>query len=183
MSINCLFRILKKYSVVFVMLLIPMRAIAGAPVPGSEFPKVDMMHLASGKRVPLIQSGSVTMVNLWATWCEACKVELAEMENHLLPITGPTGSKPRLAFVSLDKDPAMARAWFQKNTKATDAMLANLYSDAGFELAERLDADSFPMTVIIGKDGKVLHVERGFKEGKEGSDQVKKIAALLQSSL
>ena len=173
MSINCLFRMLKKYSVVFVMLLIPIRAIAGAPVPGSEFPKVDMMHLASGKRVPLIQSGSVTMVNLWATWCEACKVELAEMENHLLPITGPTGSKPRLAFVSLDKDPAMARAWFQKNTKATDAMLANLYSDA----------DSFPMTVIIGKDGKVLHVERGFKEGKEGSDQVKKIAALLQSSL
>jgi hypothetical protein len=58
-----------------------------------------------------------------------------------------------------------------------------IYSDASFELAEKLEADSFPMTVVIGKDGKILHIERGFKEGKEGTAQVKKIADLMQSSL
>ncbi|NBQ52041.1 MAG: TlpA family protein disulfide reductase [Proteobacteria bacterium] len=156
---------------------------AAAPAAGSEFPAMEVTHLASGKKVQPYKPGSVTMVNLWATWCEACKVELAEMEKNLLSITGPNGSKPNLMFVSLDKEPSKARDWFKQNTKATDVMIENLYSDAGFELAEKLEADSFPMTVVIGKDGKILHVERGFKDGIEGVNQVKKIAALMQSSL
>ena len=158
-------------------------AMAAAPVVGSNFPAMEVTHLTSRKKVQTIKPGSVTMVNLWATWCEACKVELAEMENNLLPITGKDGSKPNLMFVSLDKEPSTAREWFKQNTKATEAMIENLYSDAGFELADKLEADSFPMTVVIGKDGKILHIERGFKEGKEGTAQVKKIADLLQSSL
>ena len=156
---------------------------AAAPVVGSNFPAMEVTHLTSGKKVQTIKPGSVTMVNLWATWCEACKVELAEMEKSLLSITGPNGSKPNLMFVSLDKEPSKAREWFKQNTKATEAMIESLYSDAGFELAEKLEADSFPMTVVIGKDGKISHIERGFKEGKEGTAQVKKIADLLQSSL
>jgi len=158
-------------------------AFAGAPAAGSDFPAMEVTHISSGKKIQTLKHGSVTMVNLWATWCEACKVELAEMEKSLLSITGPNGSKPNLMFISLDKEPSKAREWFKQNTKATDAMIENLYSDAGFELAEKLEADSFPMTVVIGKDGKILHIERGFKEGKEGTAQVKKIADLLQSSL
>ena len=158
-------------------------AMAVPPVVGSVFPATEVTHVATGKKVALHKPGSVTMINLWDTWCEACKVELAEMEKNLLPITGANGTKPNLMFVSLDKEPAKARDWFKQNTKATDAMIENLFSDAGFELAEKLEADSFPMTVVIGKDGKILHVERGFKEGKEGTEQVKKIAALMQAAL
>lgn len=157
---------------------------ADVPVPGANFPAIEILHVATSTKVPVVKLGTVTMVNLWATWCEACKVELSEMEKNLLPITsGPGRSKLDLKFVSLDKEPAKAQAWFKQNTTATEVMLGNLYSDAGFELAEKLEADSFPMTVVIGKDGKIIHVERGFKAGQAGSDQVKKIAALLKSAL
>lgn len=157
--------------------------LAATPSAGSEFPSVEATHVVTGKKVPVAKAGNVTMVNLWATWCDACKVEIAEMEKSLLSVTGANGAKPDLKFVSLDKEPEKAREWFKANTKATAAMAENLYADPGFEVADKLEADSFPMTVVIGKDGKILHVEKGYKPGPEGEAQVKKIAGLLQSAL
>ncbi len=157
--------------------------LTGMAVAGEGFPAVETTHLASGKKVPVAKPGTVTMVNLWATWCDACKVEIAEMEKALLNLGGANGVKPDLKFVSLDKEPAKASEWFSKNTSAREAMAANLYSDPAFELADKLEADSFPMTVVIGKDGKILHVEKGYKGGAEGEAQVKKIAGLIQSAL
>jgi thiol-disulfide isomerase/thioredoxin len=167
----------------FIPVAIPCTALAVVTAPGVEFPRMETTHLTSGKKVPVARPGTVTMVNLWATWCEACKVEIAEMEKALLPITGVGGSKPDLKFVSLDKEPAKASEWFNKNTSAKEAMAANLYSDAGFELAEKLEADSFPMTILVGKDGKILHVEKGYKTGAEGEAQVRKIAELMKAGL
>jgi thiol-disulfide isomerase/thioredoxin len=155
--------------------------------PGSDFPAATVTRMVSGDRIAVGKSGRVTMVNLWATWCEACKVELAEMEKVLLPLRSNASGKehqtPELMFVSLDKEPEKAREWFKKNTRQAEAMLANLYSDSSFELADKLEADSFPMTVVIGKDGKILHVERGFKEGPEGVAQVAKVAEILRNNL
>lgn len=154
---------------------------------GSDFPASSVTRVVDGSKVAIGKSGKVTMVNLWATWCEACKVELAEMEKVLLPLSGKDAgkdkAKPELMFVSLDKEPEKAREWFQQNTRASDAMLGSLYSDPSFEIAEKLEADSFPMTVIIGKDGKILHVERGFKEGAEGVAQVAKVAQILRDNM
>ena len=165
------------------MALLPAELYAATPAAGEGFPVIETTHLASGKKVPVAKSGMVTMVNLWATWCDACKVEIAEMEKTLLPLTGANGVRPDLKFVSLDKEPSKATEWFSKNTFAKEAMTANLYSDPAFELADKLEADSFPMTVLIGKDGKILHVEKGYKGGAEGEAQVKKIAGLIQSAL
>ena len=43
-------------------------AMAAAPVVGSNFPAMEVTHLTSRKKVQTIKPGSVTMVNLWATW-------------------------------------------------------------------------------------------------------------------
>lgn len=146
---------------------------------GAKFPAIKLMKLSDGKKSDLVEQGQMTMINLWATWCDACKVEIAEMESVLLPISKKSDSKVRLAFVSLDKEPEKARKWFQENTKSTSIMLDKLYSDANFELADQLDADSFPMTVIVDSKGTVIHVEKGFKDGAEGVEQVRKIAGIL----
>lgn len=112
--------------------------------------------------------GKVTVMNFWATWCAACKVELVEMEEQFARLRQE--KDVQFAFVSLDKDAKEAEAWFKGNLKDASAMLKDLFVDSQFQVADKLAVDAFPLTIIVGKDGKVLHVQRGFKEG-EGSTQ------------
>lgn len=155
---------------------------AETPVAGSQFPATELLKVSDGKKSLIVTPGQTTMINLWATWCDACKVELAEMESVLLPVAEKSGGKVNLAFVSLDKEPEKARAWFQQNTKSKSSMMDRLYSDPSFDLADKLDADSFPMTIVVGRDGQILHVEKGFKDGAAGREQVKKIASILDGA-
>lgn len=138
-----------------------------------------IQHVEKGALEPQQMTGKVTLVNFWATWCEACKVELAEMEKLLAPHLAHKDLN--VAFVSLDKDREKAVAWFKQNLSNPAAMLPRLYSDAQFKLAEKLEVDSFPLTLVIGRDGKVVLVQRGFKEGEGSTEKiVKLIGELLQ---
>lgn len=150
---------------------------AVAVTPGDVLPAVSIKHLKDGALDNADLSGKVTIVNFWATWCAACKVELLEMETELKPLTA--NKDFQMAFVSLDKEPAKAAEWFQSNLKEPDLFLKNLYIDAAFENADKLSVDSFPMTFVIGKDGKIVHVERGFKEGEGSTEKMAKMAAEL----
>lgn len=118
--------------------------------------------------------GKITIVNFWATWCAACKVELLEMEEQLQARLADKNFQ--IAFVALDKEPAKAADWFKKNLKDPERMLKSLYLDETFELADKLGIDSFPMTIIIGKDGKVAHVQKGFKEGQGSTEKLVKLS-------
>ncbi len=124
--------------------------------------------------------GKITLVNFWATWCAACKVELLEMEEKLAAKFGDANFQ--IAFVALDKEPAKAAEWFRSHLKAPAKMLPHLYVDAAFELADKLGVDSFPMTIIIGRDGRVAHVQKGFKEGQGSTDKLVKLSEDLLKS-
>ena len=114
----------------------------------------------TGKRL----QRKVTVINLWATWCEACKIELAEMADQFKSVR--KHKNLQIAFVSLDKDPDAARAYFAEKFKDTPWMMEHLYFDPQFSLAESLHAQSFPMTVIVTPRGKVGYVQAGFEAGK-----------------
>ncbi len=127
---------------------------------------------------PETMKGKVTVINFWATWCAACKVELKEMETEFAPLLKET--KFQFAMVSLDKEPAAALAWIKENLKVVPEMQSLLYEDSGFVAAGVLDVDSFPMTLIVGPDLKVLHVQRGFTEGeKSTAEMTAKVKAKL----
>jgi cytochrome c biogenesis protein CcmG, thiol:disulfide interchange protein DsbE len=73
------------------------RVEVGAPAP--EFRVVD---LATGDSVSLKQryAGKVTLVNIWATWCVPCRVEMPAMEG-LYTALAPRGFA--IAAVSIDE--------------------------------------------------------------------------------
>jgi thiol-disulfide isomerase/thioredoxin len=123
-------------------------------------------------------SGKVNVVNFWATWCEACKVELVEMEQEFSKLMENKDFK--FSFVSLDKDPSKAEAWVRANLKNPEKFIKHLYKDPSFETAEDLEIDSFPMTVVTGKDLKVSMIQRGFTEN---SGSTKKIAEQAEKLL
>lgn len=142
---------------------------------GDPFPVKALQHVQEGTLTPDDLKGKVTVINFWATWCEACKVELVEMEDQFQPFF--KNSKFQAAFVSLDKEPAKAKEWFATKLKKPESMLPFLYTDSKFELAEILELDTFPMTYVVGPDGKVAQIQKGFTAGEGSTEKMVSYAA------
>jgi len=78
---------------------------------GARAPDFRAVDLATGDSVSLRQHyrGAVTLVNVWATWCEPCKIEMPAMEKLYLSMA-PQGFK--IAAVSIDEgEPDDVRAF------------------------------------------------------------------------
>jgi len=108
---------------------------------------------ADGKRVTLADfKGKVVVVNLWATWCAPCKIEMPTLAKLAKAYAG----KPvAVVAVSIDKPEQQAEA---KSFIAAQAPLA-FYNDpaAKFPWQLKPTATGMPTTLILGKDG----LERG----------------------
>lgn len=152
---------------------------AQAVVKGDALPAIAVKGHSAPELNQTAMQGKVTMINFWATWCAACKVEIKEMEEQFKAFAGEKDFQ--MAYVSLDKDPAKAAEWFATNLRDPQQMLKHLYLDQAFEAAETLKVESFPMTFIVDRTGKVSYVQAGFKEGENSTEEmVKAIAQMLR---
>jgi peroxiredoxin len=150
---------------------------AKAVTVGEMFPKVSIAGIDKGEVNSEKLLGKVSVINFWATWCEACKVELKEMQQAF---AGLISNKDfQFIFVTLDKDPSQAVDWVNANLPNAADALKFLFKDPDFIAAERLAVDAFPMTFIIGKDGKIKHVQRGFREGEGSTGKIAQLSEEL----
>jgi len=113
---------------------------------------------ASGKKVTAADfKGKIVVMNLWATWCAPCKLEMPTLATLAKAYAG----KPvEVVAVSIDKPEAVEQA------KAFIAQQAPLgfYNDPEAKLPWALQpaANGMPTTLILGKDG----LERGRISGE-----------------
>jgi thiol-disulfide isomerase/thioredoxin len=101
--------------------------------------------------------GKVVVMNLWATWCAPCKLEMPTLAKLAQAYAG----KPvAVVAVSIDKADALEQA---KAFIAGNAPLA-FYNDPDAKLpwALKPPANGMPTTIILGKDG----LERGRISGE-----------------
>ena len=91
--------------------------------------------------------GQVVMINVWATWCLPCRVEMPSIE-ALHKAYGPKGLK--IVAVSID-DPGTDQAIraFAKEYGLTFEIL----HDPKGEITDLYDIDGYPETFIVGRDG------------------------------
>ena len=93
--------------------------------------------------------GKVVVMNLWATWCGPCKVEMPT----LAKLKAANAGKPvEVVAISIDSPEDTAKA---KQFLAKHAPL-KFYQDKAMKLPFVLKpaADGTPITIIYGKDGK-----------------------------
>ncbi|MDA9951527.1 TlpA family protein disulfide reductase [Oligoflexaceae bacterium] len=151
-------------------------------VTAKRFPNLKLSGLEKGELSRETIKGKVTIVNLWATWCEACKVELKEMEHVFSKLK--SNENFSFAMVTLDKDPEKAVEWIKENLKRPSEALAQSYKDPEFSLAEKFSDDTFPVTLVVDQKGDVVKVYEGFEEGSNQTEEmanlVKKILAKAQ---
>jgi thiol-disulfide isomerase/thioredoxin len=112
----------------------------------------------TGKKVTAADfKGKIVVMNLWATWCAPCKLEMPTLATLAKAYAG----KPvEVVAVSIDKPEAVDQA------KAFIAQQAPLgfYNDPEAKLPWALQpaANGMPTTLILGKDG----LERGRISGE-----------------
>ena len=91
--------------------------------------------------------GQVLMINVWATWCLPCRVEMPSIE-ALHKDYGPKGLK--IVAVSID-DPGMdstIRAFARQY-----GLTFEILHDPKGKITEAYDISGYPETFIVGRDG------------------------------
>lgn len=93
--------------------------------------------------------GEVVLLNIWATWCLPCRVEMPSME-RAAGVLGPKGL--RIVAVSVDVPGTADRITaFVKEYGLTFEIL----HDAPGRIQEQYQTTGVPETFIIGRDGRV----------------------------
>ncbi len=98
-------------------------------------------------------SGSVVLVNAWATWCPPCKAEMPLLESYYQAHT-----KQGFVILAIDAGDAQADV----------ASFAGQYGlpfpvllDPGLQLLSGLGINSFPTSILVGRDGKIIAIHFG----------------------
>ncbi len=93
--------------------------------------------------------GHVTLVNIWATWCVPCKVEMPAMQ-RLFDSLGPQGF--RIAAVSIDEEgPDVVRA-FASDLKLTFDIL----QDRGGGIQQAYQTTGVPESFLVDTTGIIM---------------------------
>ena len=94
-------------------------------------------------------AGKVVLLNLWATWCAPCLKELPSLDR----LQAQLGSDDfAVVAVSVDRNGVAAvRPYFEK------LKISHLpvYVEPNYRIAEALELQSLPASVIVGPDGLV----------------------------
>ena len=123
---------------------------------GAKAPNYKALDLATGDSVRIRDQyrGQVTLVNIWATWCVPCKVEMPAMQ-RLYDSLSPRGF--RIAAVSIDQEGPDVVRDFASNLKLTFDILQDrrgdiqqAYQTTGVPESFLLDTTGVIMKRVIG---------------------------------
>jgi len=118
---------------------------------GSRAPDFRAIDLATGDSVSLRQRyrGRVTLVNVWATWCVPCRVEMPAMEK-LYQSLAPRGF--RIAAVSIDEGgPESVQAFGQELGLSFD-----LLQDRSTKVQQIYQTTGVPESFLLNRNGVIV---------------------------
>lgn len=117
-----------------------------------------------------VTGGSVTVLNLWATWCGPCRAELPLLD-QLHASLAADGAR----VVALSLDASRARA----SAVASHLGLSLPVLFDGGPLAEVLAPEKLPTTYVVDRDGVIRHVHPGALDGSQLAKVAEEARALL----
>jgi thiol-disulfide isomerase/thioredoxin len=100
--------------------------------------------------------GRPLIINLWASWCEPCRAEMASLDRLAWLDLARQFS---IIGISTDDDPAQASAWLERSHATI-----NQFIDSKLEMENMLGASRIPLTVLVDADGRVVDKIYGARE-------------------
>jgi len=118
--------------------------------PGSKAPDFRAVNVKTGDTVSMRDyAGSILLLNLWATWCAPCEVEMPSMQ-RLHEQLGPNGL--RILAVSVDDESSdFVARWAEERGLTFDIL-----HDRGGQIALDYQSTGWPETFIIDEEGVIV---------------------------
>lgn len=117
---------------------------------GDRAPDFRAVRLPGGRPASLADyRGQVILLNIWATWCQPCRVEMPSMERLWRKLQG-TGF--RVVAVSIDKEDSTVVNAFVKELGLTFDIL----HDQPGTIQERYQTTGVPESFVIDRDGLIV---------------------------
>ncbi|MBW8887084.1 MAG: TlpA family protein disulfide reductase [Fibrobacteres bacterium] len=125
----------------------------GAPAPGFELPHL----LDAGEAGLKDYSGSVVVLDFWASWCAPCAKTLPRLSRM-------GAGHPGLAVLalSIDEDKGKALDFLGRKEKANPSL--TYLHDRNRAVAEAYDLDGMPSLVIVDRKGLIRYRHDGYTE-------------------
>ena len=124
--------------------------------PGDTPPDMTLGYTRRGEEVSVDKAaGTVRVVTFWASWCGPCRQEIV-MLNKLAEVAP---DKLKVVAVNIEE-------WqtFKEVTKQFFESKVIYANDRSRQSRAAYGVNGIPHMVIIGKDGKVVSVKRGYSE-------------------
>jgi cytochrome c biogenesis protein CcmG, thiol:disulfide interchange protein DsbE len=118
---------------------------------GARAPDFRAVDLATGDSVSLRERyrGAVTLVNVWATWCVPCRVEMPAMEK-LYQSLAPRGF--RIAAVSIDEGPPEDVQAFSRDL----GLSFDILQDRSTKVQQIYQTTGVPESFLLNRDGVIV---------------------------
>lgn len=118
---------------------------------GAEAPDFKVIDLATGDSVSLREhyEGSVTLINIWATWCIPCRVEMPAMERVYRDLA-PRGFK--IAAISIDEGSPEDVSAFVQDLKLTFDVL----QDRSTGIQQVYQTTGVPESFLVNRQGVIV---------------------------
>lgn len=129
----------------------------GSVVVGQPIPDLSLRAVGGGGNTSLAAlRGQVVLLDVWASWCEPCKVELPMLDD----IAHRMAAKNVLvAAVSIDQDAENMRQFMSTRKRWS----LKFFHDPAGAVAERLAPPKMPTSYVIDQQGIVRLVNTGFE--------------------
>jgi cytochrome c biogenesis protein CcmG/thiol:disulfide interchange protein DsbE len=143
---------------------------------GSPFPSVAIKTL-DGKSVNIqdyTNSGKITVVSFWASWCTPCKRELDAINEVYSEWSDKYGIQ--LLAITIDDARGLSKVPAMVKSKGWEF---TVLADSKQELQRALNFQTIPQTFLINKNGEIVYTHNGYNPGDE-LELEKKIAELVK---
>jgi len=141
-------------SLLLISFAFPVSAISllpGDPAPDFSLPDID------GKIVTLSEfRGKTVLIVFWSTWCSRCSEELIFLRDQFGHHDDVT-----VLLINQDSEKMVSR---ERIAEMRDrfSLPFTIIVDSGLVLWDRFGINALPTSVVIGKDGRVVHAEANF---------------------
>jgi len=148
--------VLREVAISAGLMLLLLPGAFAAPAEG-DLPPQEIGKTLDGQQLVLTSyAGKAVVVSFWATWCPYCLKELPILEG-----IQKSAGKERIQVIAVNTE---SREVFRKAARILGELSLLVAHDTGGAASEAYGVKGIPHMVIIGRDGRILRVYRGYAE-------------------